>query len=265
MNQEIVKIIHNEPVASDYFRMGLKCSPGFLDAVPGQFVMLRIDRGSKFLLRRPFSIHRITKSEDGLEIVEILYRVVGQGTGVLAHMQPGEEVDLLGPLGRGFRYHHKWKRMVMIAGGIGVAPMLFLAQSMIQNGFDLSASEIFLGGRTQNDILCSRDFSDMSMTVHLTTDDGSQGDQCLVTDPFELAAQREKPDVVYACGPMPMLSCVVGIARKMEIPCQVSIETLMACGMGACLGCALESGREPDRYLHGCMDGPVFDAEEIVI
>ena len=265
MYQEIVNIVHNEPLAPGYFRMGLKCSPGFLDAVPGQFVMLRLARGSGVLLRRPFSIHRVRTVADGSEIIELLYRVVGRGTDAMAGMRPGETVDLLGPLGRGFRYHHDWKRMVMVAGGIGVAPMVFLAQSMVKNGFDLSGSEIFLGGRTQDDLLCSQDFSGMSMTVNLTTDDGSEGDQCLVTDPFELTVKRVKPDVVYACGPMPMLACVVGVARKLEIPCQVSIETMMACGMGACLGCAVESGREPDRYLHGCMDGPVFDAGEIEI
>lgn len=265
MYQEIVRIVCNDTVAPEYFRMGLKCAPGFMDAVPGQFVMLRLARNSEVLLRRPFSIHGIRTIEDGKEIIELLYRVVGKGTKALSRMRPGETVDLLGPLGRGFRYHHNWKRMVMVSGGIGVAPLVFLAQSMIKNGFDLSGSEIFLGGRTRNDLLCSRDFSDMSMTVHLTTDDGSQGDQCLVTDPFELAVKRVKPDVVYACGPMPMLGCVAGVARKLEIPCQVSIETMMACGMGACLGCAIESGKEFDRYLHGCMDGPVFDAREVEI
>jgi dihydroorotate dehydrogenase electron transfer subunit len=101
--------------------------------------------------------------------------------------------------------------------------------------------------------------------VVLTTDDGSCGDQCLVTSPLEEAIRREPPDLVLACGPKAMLACVLGIVRACGVPCQVSIETTMACGMGACLGCAVGGRQDDTRYLHACLDGPVFDAEDIAL
>ena len=265
MYQETVTIVCNEAVAPGYYRMGLQCPAGFLDAVPGQFIMLRVGPRTQPLLRRPFSIHRVSDHGGGSPGLDLLYQVVGQGTRQMADKRPGDRLDILGPLGKGFRYHPHWKRMMMVAGGIGVAPLVFLAQSMQKNRIDLSESHVFLGGRSRGDLLCADDFSGLSMQVHLTTDDGSEGDQCLVTHPFEQAALQNKPDVVFACGPMPMLGCVVGVARKLGVPCQVSIETMMACGMGACLGCALPSVKDPAHYLHGCMDGPVFDAHEIDI
>jgi dihydroorotate dehydrogenase electron transfer subunit len=97
----------------------------------------------------------------------------------------------------------------------------------------------------------------------LTTDDGSWGDQCLVTNPLEEAIRGAPPDLLLACGPKGMLACVLGIVRNRFIPCQISIETMMACGMGACLGCAVSGRQDPTRYLHACLDGPIFDAEEI--
>ena len=107
------------------------------------------------------------------------------------------------------------------------------------------------------------DFNQLGIAVQTTTDDGSAGDQCLVTHPVEELIAASKPDLLVACGPMGMLACTVGIAEKYEVPCQVSIETMMACGMGACLGCAVEGLEQPDRFLHACLDGPVFDASEL--
>jgi dihydroorotate dehydrogenase electron transfer subunit len=102
----------------------------------------------------------------------------------------------------------------------------------------------------------------MGVTVHRTTDDGSDGAQCFLTHPLEIEAQKRPPDVIYACGPMDMLSCVAGIAARLKIPCQVSIESTMACGIGACLGCAV-APRSGEGYLHVCKDGPVFDSEQM--
>jgi dihydroorotate dehydrogenase electron transfer subunit len=108
--------------------------------------------------------------------------------------------------------------------------------------------------------LCRNDFATLGLTVHASTDDGSDGDQCLVTHPLEEAIESHSPDMIVACGPMEMLACVIGIVDKHRVPCQVSIETMMACGMGACLGCAVEGRDTSERYLHACLDGPVFDA-----
>jgi dihydroorotate dehydrogenase electron transfer subunit len=153
----------------------------------------------------------------------------------------------------------------IVAGGIGVAPIPFLISHLLDKSIDRSQCKVFIGGKSKVDLLCSDDFDSLGISVRTTTDDGSFGDQCLVTDPVEIEISDSKPDVIYACGPMQMLSCIVGIAEKHGIECQVSIETMMACGMGACLGCAVESRKDPDRYLHACSDGPVFDANTLNI
>ncbi|MGB5619558.1 MAG: hypothetical protein WBM78_22165, partial [Desulfobacterales bacterium] len=111
--------------------------------------------------------------------------------------------------------------------------------------------------------LCTDEFTALNLPVHTTTDDGSAGDQCLVTHPVDVALADRRPDVVFACGPLQMLDCVIGIAAAHGVICQVSIETAMACGMGACLGCAVPSRDAPGRYYHACLDGPVFDAGSI--
>jgi dihydroorotate dehydrogenase electron transfer subunit len=148
----------------------------------------------------------------------------------------------------------------VVAGGIGVAPMVFLASRLYRMNFDFSNSRVFIGGRTKDDLLCRNDFVKLGLDVLATTDDGSAGDQCLVTHPLEEAIEHHSPDIIVACGPMEMLACVIGIVDKHRVPCQVSIETMMACGMGACLGCAVEGRDKAERYLHACQDGPVFDA-----
>jgi dihydroorotate dehydrogenase electron transfer subunit len=111
--------------------------------------------------------------------------------------------------------------------------------------------------------LCLDEFSAFGLPVRMTTDDGSSGDQCLVTDPLEIAVVEKRPDIIFACGPMEMLACVAGIADKNGLACQVSIETMMACGMGACLGCAVAGRKNSNKYMHACLNGPVFDIREL--
>jgi dihydroorotate dehydrogenase electron transfer subunit len=141
--------------------------------------------------------------------------------------------------------------------------MVFLAQHLVASGLKPFDCEVFLGGRTCEDLLCMDEFAALDLPVHTTTDDGSAGDQCLVTHPVDIALADRRPDVVFACGPLQMLECVIGIAAAHGVICQVSIETAMACGMGACLGCAVPSRDAPGRYYHACLDGPVFDADSI--
>jgi dihydroorotate dehydrogenase electron transfer subunit len=172
---------------------------------------------------------------------------------------------MTGPLGKGFEIPSTAMKIVIVAGGIGVAPMVFLAQTLTESKRDLASLEVFIGGRTKADLLCLMDFSALGLTVHATTDDGSVGDECLVTDPLDMAVRKNRPDVIFACGPMDMLSCVAGIAAKHNVECQVSIETMMACGMGACLGCAVAARNNTHRYLHACTDGPVFDTRDLEI
>lgn len=265
MNQEKVKVLYNRQVGPGYFKIGLACRQDYGKAKPGQFVMLHLVEHKDPLLRRPFSIHNLIIEEENVVGIEILYKVVGIGTDRLARQQPESSVDLLGPLGTGFMIPANAKRIHIVAGGIGVAPLVYLASWLASRHIALEDSKVFLGGRTKDDILCENDFRHLGFPVQTTTDDGSAGDQCLVTHPLEEAVSQQHPDIVYACGPMPMLGCVVGITEQHGIPCQVSIESMMACGIGACLGCAIESRREPDRYLHTCLNGPVFDADVLNI
>jgi len=265
MIQQKVKVLFNQQVGPNYFKIGLACHPDYQLAKPGQFVMLHLFEHKDPLLRRPFSIHNLIVKEETACGIEILYKVVGKSTGKLAGQQPGSSVDLLGPLGTGFLVPLDAGRIYIVAGGIGVAPLFFLACHLATLNFVPGNSKVFLGGRTKDDILCEHDFRRLGIPVVTTTDDGSAGDQCLVTHPLEEAVAQQLPDIVYACGPMGMLGCVVGIAEKNGIPCQVSIESMMACGIGACLGCAVESRKEPDRYLHTCLNGPVFDANALNI
>ncbi len=263
MIQTLATVIRNEMIAPGYGRMALACGEGFSRARPGQFVMLGFPDLIDPLLRRPFSIHRLLTAGPGGPGIEVLYKVVGNATRRLSRVSAGEALSLLGPLGRGFQVPPGVKRLTCVAGGFGVAPFVFLAEWLRGRSDSPAGLEVFLGGRGREDLLCTADFERLGIPVRLTTDDGSCGDQCRVTDPFAAAIERERPDLVFACGPKAMLACVLGIVRAHRIPCQISIEAMMACGMGACLGCAVEGRRDPSRFLHACVDGPVFDAEEI--
>ncbi len=259
IQQTMATVIAHESMGPGYRRMTLACPADFNAARPGQFVMLATPGNQ--LLRRPFSIHRLNAGANGQSEVGILYKIVGEGTAALAGLSGGNQVDVLGPLGQGFSIRDDYQRIFVAAGGIGVAPMVYLLEHLAETrGAD--GCELFLGGRSREDLLCLEDFRSLGLQVHRTTDDGSDGAQCFLTHPLEMAAQKRRPDIIYACGPMDMLSCVAGIAERLEIPCQVSIESMMACGVGACLGCAVE-GRSHDGYLHVCKDGPVFDADRL--
>ncbi len=263
MIQQQVTIIWNRQVGPQIHRLGLACDQGYSEAAPGQFVMVQAGKDSAPLLRRPFSIFGLLGRREQLEGIELLIKVVGSGTAHLAGLRPGQQLDLIGPLGRGFRVAPSSGPIYLAAGGVGVAPIHFLAADLIDLGFDPGRCRVFIGGQSRSDLLCQDEFKAFGMPVTVTTDDGSAGDQCLITDPLDMAIQERTPDWVYACGPQGMLACVVGIAERNHVACQVSIETVMACGLGACLGCAVRGRIQKDAYLHACMDGPVFDATEI--
>ena len=263
MYQETVKVLYNHEVGPGYFRMGLTCHQGYAESTPGQFVMLRLPDRLSPLLRRPFSIHRLVRKGDGVCGIELLYKVVGEGTRHFSQCATGDDLDLIGPLGTGFAVSERYRRIFMAAGGIGVAPMLFLTDFLIEHHFDPKDATLFLGGRSKADLLCTETFRDLGVSVCTTTDDGSEGDQCLVTQPLESAVAGSPPDIVYACGPLDMLKCVIDMAEDHSVRCQISIETAMACGIGACLGCAVERRERAGKYLHACLDGPVFDTDQI--
>jgi dihydroorotate dehydrogenase electron transfer subunit len=183
-------------------------------------------------------------------------------------MDAGEELEILGPLGNDFSVPDELERAILVAGGIGVPPIAALASQIRNSKFEIRNSEVFLGGKTHEDILCVKDFEEAGATVHITTEDGSLGARGLITDllrPFLLTYHGSRI-TIYTCGPPGMLAAVARLAAEQAIPCQASVEANMACGFGACMGCAVEVKAEgPGRsYKLVCGDGPVFDAREIV-
>jgi len=260
MIQENARVLWNKNIGASYYRIGLTCDRIYSDAKPGQFIMLRLSKSGVPLLRRPFSIHRPVIINRHLEGIELLYKVVGKGTERLSMYRKGDALDMLGPLGNGFIVRDHFRRIFIAAGGIGVAPMFFLASSLAKMNIKPSMCKVFLGARSKRDILCENEFSSHGIEVSISTDDGSKGNAGPVTDPLEMAIKKSKPDIIYACGPSAMLKHVIRIAEEHAVSCQVSIETFMACGIGACLGCAVENRNDSNKYLHACRDGPVFDA-----
>ena len=237
-SQELAEVKWNQPESNGYYRIGLSCGPVYAHATPGQFVTIDLPGNLTPLLRRPFSIHRLIWANGQIIGLEILYKVIGGFTEKFTRISPGDRIDLLGPIGKGFTVSSPGKP-AFVAGGIGVAPLVFLADAIAESGLDISDAIVCLGGRTANDILCADIFRSHQLNVEIATDDGSLGEKGLVTQLLERWLMSHQPDIIYTCGPMPMLRAVAEIANKNEIPCEVSIETVMACGLGACLGCAV--------------------------
>ena len=260
IHQERVDVVWNRPEKPGCFRIRLTCGAAYDAAFPGQFVTLWIPGNQQPLLRRPFSIHRVITGPDGAHELEILYKVVGQFTRTLSGIAAGHRLDLLGPVGHGFTLPGRSARVAVVAGGIGVAPLVFLAETLKAAGTDLAGSAAFIGGRSADDILCQTDFERMGMRVKTATEDGSHGEKGFVTVPLETGLTKNRPDMIYGCGPNPMLTAVAKMAKQHGIPCELSLETIMACGLGVCLGCAVKTTDVTDRYRHVCKDGPVFDA-----
>lgn len=250
---ERATVLVNERLAEGVGRIVLGAPKTSATIAGGQFVHVRIAEGSDFILRRPFSVFRAAAGE-----LEILYQVVGRGTLVLAQTAPGQIVDLIGPLGRGWWVPEGVDHALVVAGGLGVGPMGMLLEELARRGVAATVAQ----GATSEDRLLGRDvFEDLSRRYLVATDDGSAGVHGLVTAVTEEALAESVFGVVYVCGPEPMERAVAAQAAQRGIPCQVSLERLMACGVGACLSCVVSTIEGRKR---ACVDGPVFDATELV-
>jgi dihydroorotate dehydrogenase electron transfer subunit len=256
------KILEKEEVAPKHYRFRLDAPLIAQHAKPGQFIHVRISTQYTPLLRRPFSIHRISNSW-----IEILFRIVGTGTKLLAEKNVGEVLDILGPLGNGFRIRDDIFTAVLVAGGIGVAPLFALAEELRQ----VAEVRMLIGSKTAEGILCREALEELGIDVQVATDDGSYGTKGMVTDLLEdfLATFASPSLPIYGCGPIPMLKVLSEIAQLYTSPCQISLETTIACGVGACLGCVvkvIDTSAFPKHvsYKRICKDGPVFEAKEIL-
>ena len=264
------QIISNVEVSPGYWRMRMTAPPSTLQAVPGQFVMVKVSSAIDPLLRRPFGIFDlgtfVTPYTDcGTQtFLEILFKVVGKGTTQLAALHQGDTLDVLAPLGKGFTPGSVNEEQVLVGGGIGLAPLYFLARELVKT----RKVRLYAGGRTKEDILCITEFERLGVETYVATDDGSLGASGFVTAVLDQhLAEISNRATIMACGPMPMLKAVADIARRRNISCQVSLEAYMACGVGACLGCVMKGKHhtlETPDFRCVCKDGPVFDHQELL-
>jgi len=248
------KVMRNEEVAPNTFLMELELPSIASAAKPGQFVMLRVSESIDPLLRRPFSI---CNSRDGN--ILLLYRMVGRGTRIMAETTVGTELWVLGPLGEGFEPPEAGEDCLLVGGGMGIAPLVLLARSLEGRNVSFMA-----GYGTAAEIISPEKLDMLDLEVALATEDGSAGYHGLVTGLLEEALKKKGEKIVYSCGPTAMLKGVASMCIESGIECQVSLETAMACGLGACQGCAVAAPPGSGRSTyHVCQDGPVFSAESI--
>jgi len=295
MYDDDVTVVENRPLTGGHFLLSVH-SPRQAQATrPGQFAMLRLLGRSDVLLRRPMSIYDVKPSGDHVpgsagvspapanrrgnrgdrtssqpEVVQLLYKVVGRGTRLMAELKPGDRLGMLAPLGHGFFAEEYLERVrevdevLHVAGGIGIAALLLPARELARQGI---RQRLFFGGRTKWDLVGVQDFKPYVKASTLATEDGARGHRGYVTKPLEeyLARFRDKKFLLMVCGPWPMLEASVELAKRYGHPCLVSMENRMGCALGVCLGCSIRVvGEGHGAYQRVCTEGPVFWAEKVV-
>lgn len=218
---------------------------------PGQFVQVRVDGSPKTYLRRPISVYNVDKEHQELWL---LVQMVGEGTKTMAALPIDSLVNVMLPLGHPFSMPQKADdKLLLIGGGVGIAPLLYLGKVLKENGFQ---PQFLLGGRTASDLVQLEAYEAFG-PVYVTTEDGSLGEKGFVTQHSVLA---ERPDAIYCCGPKPMMQAVARYAKANEVFCELSLENTMACGLGACL-CCVEDTQEGHQCV--CQEGPVFNLNQL--
>jgi dihydroorotate dehydrogenase electron transfer subunit len=254
------RVLKIEEIFSGCFFLQLKERRIAGDSLPGQFLHVRIADNTVPFLRRPFSIAGASPRKG---TVEIIFRVAGEGTRILSRLQKDDILDCLGPLGTPFSPGKGFPVSILLAGGVGIAPLLFLAGTLAGIRGKIL---VYYGAPRSGELFPLDQFLPPNAEVFLATEDGSAGFQGLVTDLFEssLTDGLERAEI-FACGPEPMLKTLAGKNRSWGYPMQLSLEERMACGIGACQGCAVQARREGKTgYLRVCRDGPVFNFQEVI-
>jgi dihydroorotate dehydrogenase electron transfer subunit len=294
----LVEVVSNREITPGYFSLWLRGPSALGRFRPGQFLMLGWAEGLDPFLPRAMSIRRARDARRKAQVpgskfqtkaafygnpgpgtrnpelsvaeVEILYKVYGRGTALLAGMLPGRILRALGPLGNAFEVTRAATTLLLVAGGIGIPPIVALAETLA-NRKTLRRKKIvvFLGGKSKADLLCIPDLRRSGATVHLATEDGTAGFKGLVTELLGEALSHSASSsgtVLYACGPVPMLASLAVLAEKHDLAYQASLEANMACGFGACMGCVVPvvGGEGHRTYRLVCSDGPVFDGRQIL-
>jgi dihydroorotate dehydrogenase electron transfer subunit len=261
------EVMANEPLSADYNVLALAAPAIAAATAPGQFVMLKAGTGHDPLLRRPFSVFEIVKTGDGTATgLTILSKRIGVATGLLYDASPGQRVACLGPLGRPWPVIDGGSPLdaCLVAGGVGLAAFATLAEALVARSV---RSTLFYGARTGAELFYLDFFRRRGVSLTLTTEDGSIGERGRVTAPLErFLAERRSAAVVYACGPEPMLAAVARIASRFQCLCHVSLERIMACGLGGCYSCVVPVRGDTGRFHHvrSCLAGPVMAGDQIL-
>jgi dihydroorotate dehydrogenase electron transfer subunit len=242
----------NHHLSEDYFAIYLKCPVDLPQILPGQFAEVLVSNSTTTYLRRPFSIYDVNYDKNELSL---LIKKVGDGTIALSKLKQGEKLNLVYPLGNTFGMPEGQKAL-LVGGGVGIAPMLLLAKRLKEKGY---YPDVLIGGRTSNDIVEPEKYQPFG-EVYITTDDGSAGEKGMVTQHSVFSEKVKEYSAIYACGPDPMMKAVARVAASHNIRCEISLENTMACGIGACLCCVVET---VDGNKTTCIEGPVFDTSKL--
>ncbi len=252
------ELVKREKLIEGIYKFSVKAPEITKEAKAGQFLEIKVSETGEPYLRRPISIFNI----DG-DIVEFIFQVKGRGTELLAQVQEGKLIDIMGPLGKGTFKVKEYNNVAIIGGGIGTYPLYELTKEL-KGKANLN---VYLGFRDKSLVTCEKEFEEIGLNkLVVTTDDGSYKEKGFAIDFMKKDIEEHKVDMIFACGPLPMLKAVRSYAIENNIPCQISLEERMGCGIGACLGCAVKVRTGEDtKYGHVCKDGPVFNASDVEI
>lgn len=255
INCELVK---KEMLIDGIYKFSVKAPEIAQTAKAGQFLEIKVSETGEPFLRRPISIFNI----DG-DVVEFIFQVKGRGTELLAERNIGDLIDIMGPLGNGAFAVKEYKNVAIIGGGIGTYPLYELTKELKGK----ANINVYLGFRDKSLVTCEKEFEEIGLNkLVVTTDDGSYKEKGFAIDFMKKDIEEHMVDMIFACGPLPMLKAVRQYAIENNIPCQISLEERMGCGVGACLGCATKiKDGDGFRYGHVCKDGPVFNATDVEI
>ncbi len=252
------ELLKKEKLIEGIYKFSVKAPEIAKEAKAGQFLEIKVSETGEPYLRRPISIFNIDS-----DIVEFIFQVKGRGTQLLAQVEVGKLIDIMGPLGKGTFKVQEYNNVAIIGGGIGTYPLYELAKEL-KGKANLN---VYLGFRDKSLVTCEKEFEEIGLNkLVVTTDDGSYKEKGFAIDFMKKDIEEHNVDMIFACGPLPMLKAVRNYAIENNIPCQISLEERMGCGIGACLGCAVKiKTAEDTRYGHVCKDGPVFNASDVEI